>query len=450
MTARRADDRSHGRRWWQTGLVIAWVCYSVAHLGYSIWRYNVFVNRPSGIFAEAMNYARPDGGLDVALMRIDGRDNPLYPPLFFALFRPLARLGVTPVTNVYYFLQFPLFAWALFLLVQAVRTEPAPAAPLYLLAGTLAINFQPFLETIAEHKIEGIEFVLICWALYLFKRRRDIWTGVIVTVATNLKYLPGILAIYFLLQRQRRVILAVLGSLAVYLAGVLLILGPEVTRFYVIEHPLQLLTLHQHQGTGIDGSIQRQTLGGTVYKWFSQVQGSNTFEQQLRIGTFAVSRPRLAHALAQGLKVLVFGWYVWFIRRRRWTAAQRAARWPLILYELSLTLLMIFVVAQAALVHYAILLLPAFVLTGLLLYQHWRQFHWPEKALFVAAYSLTGWLIPGGVLDRLPSSPIWGRAYANLYLWLSLPFYGFVLLGVCIVLCYRRVLQTSHSSPVRA
>ena len=442
--------RVGGKRWWQTALVVAWVCYSVAHLGYSIWRYNVFVNRPSGIFAEAMNYGHPNGGLDVALLRSFGEGNPLYPPLFVILFLPLARLGVTPVTCVYYFLQFPLFAWALYLLVKAADGAPASTGLRCLIAGTLAVNFQPFLETIAEHKIEGIEFVLICTAIYLFKKRRDLWTGIVVTIAANLKYLPGMLAVYFLCKRQWRVMLGVLGALVIYVAGVLAVLGPEITWFYAIEHPFQLLTLHRHQGTGIDGSIQRQTLGGTVYKWFSRVQGSNTFEQQLRIGTFAVSQPRLAHVLAQGLKVLTFGWYVWFISRRRWRPADRQVRWPLILYEYSLTLIMIFIVAQAALVHYAILVLPAFVLTGLLLYQHRARFHWPEKVLFFAAYSLSGWLIPGGLLDHLPPAPLWGQAHANFYLWLSLPFYGFVLLGVCIVLCYRRVLQTSHSSPVKA
>lgn len=70
--------------------------------------------------------------------------------------------------------------------------------------------------------------------------------------------------------------------------------------------------------------------------------------------------------------------------------------------------------------------------TALLLFHHPRVFQWKEKLLFVLAYGLTAMLIPGGLLNQLPPNPLF---------WISLSFYGYVLLGVCILLCYSRLQE---------
>ena len=132
--------------------------------------------------------------------------------------------------------------------------------------------------------------------------------------------------------------------------------------------------------------------------------------------------------------------YLAFIlRRKRPGPSHRTEASELFLMEVSLTLLMIFVVAEGIKTHYGILLLPAFVFVGLILAEKWGFFHWTEKALFLAAYGLSAMLVPGGLLNLLPPHPLWGRQHASMYLFLSLPFYGYLLLGACILLCYHRL-----------
>ena len=427
---------------WQRCCLCALLGYSVLHVGYSIYQYNPFVFEASGGDFRATFQGVLDWRRSGSFAAVGGPSNAVYyPPLFYVLLWPLTTVSWATAARLCYLAQwFPLYA-AVVWVVKAAAGRQQPTLLAYLAGLMLTVNFQPFLATVAQYKIETFEFVLICGAIYALHRRRDVLAGAAIALAAHLKYLPGILVGYFLLTRERKVLLGVLLGALLVLAVLLPILGPRTLWAFLIEHPLRLLFNSGVEFNRFDASPERQTLGGTIYRWFGVVTPPNTFEYQLRIGIAPLSHPRLAAGIARAAKLLAVGWYLWFITRRRWQTAERATRWPLLLYEISLTLLMIFVVTQGARVHYAILVLPAFVLTGLLLLQGWRQFRWPEKVLFFAAYSLSGWLIPGGLLDRLPPSPVWGRAYANFYLWLSLPFYGFVLLGLCIVLCYRRVLE---------
>ncbi len=67
----------------------------------------------------------------------------------------------------------------------------------------------------------------------------------------------------------------------------------------------------------------------------------------------------------------------------------------------------------------------------------WRQ---------TGEFRSTGWqagqmIFPGGLLNQLPAHPLWGKQYSTMYWWSSLLVYGYGLLGLCILLCYRRLLQ---------
>lgn len=411
--------------------------YSVIHLGYSVFRYNVFTGIPTGVFYEALNFERDWTASGPNLIDM------IYPPLYFMLFLPLAKLGVEWVTQVYYFFQFILFFYAIALMVKAVSLRRTPSFMEYLIAGILSVNFQPFLETLAEHKVEGIEFFLISLAIYSFRKGRDLTTGILIAVAANLKYLPAILALYFLFKRESKVVLGVAGALTLYLIALVPALGLDTMRSYVIGHPMEMLVGHEHEGNRLDASPQRQTLGGTIYRFFATVPPGSSFQHHLSVGIFPLAHPHWAYGIAISLKLTLVALYLFFITRRRWPASRRQESWSLYLLEISLTLLMIFVIAQAGLVHYGILVLPAFCMVGLILYHHWSLFSMRIKALFAAAYALSAVVIPGGLLNRLPPHPIWGPEYSNMYFWLSLPFYGYGLLAVCILLCYRRILQSA-------
>lgn len=421
------------------GLVI---CYSAAHLGYSLWRYGPW-GRDANTFVYGADVRRPwtEARRWKETGFLDFKDT-IYPPLYYALLVPLTDLDFRVVEPILYSSQFLLYLLAVVLMVKTVYHDRRPPAMAYGLATVLTVNFHPFLETVALYKVEGWELFLICLAIYAFTRKRDVAAGIITVLAANLKYLPGMLLVYFLVKRERRVILGMLAGCALLLALLLPIFGAKTLWTYAMYTPSVLFS-QSLQGMGSWASLEFQTLTGTVKRLFAGVAGMH---ENLAFQRWTeVPNAQAAFLIANVLKLLFVGLYLAAIRRR-WRPDERDARRVSYLYEFSLTLIMIFIVAPISLIHYAILLLPAFVLVGLLLYQDPTSFRLREKALFGAAYALTALVIPGGVWNRLfPPHPLWGERHTWVYFWWSFPFYGYLLLGWCILLCSRRL----PSSPVR-
>ena len=208
-------------------------------------------------------------------------------------------------------------------------------------------------------------------------------------------------------------------------------------------YPLTFLFGHSLWGTGAEASIEIQTLTGTINRWFAGLAG---MRWNLSTQAYApVPHAQVAFLISGTLKLLLGGLYLWLIRRR-WLQQERDTQWRFYLCEFSLTLIMIFILSPYSMMHYAILLLPAFVMTGLILYQDAAIFRWKEKALFGLAYAFTAVIIPGGVWNRLfPPHPLWGERYAWVYFWFSFPFYGDLLLGWCLIMCLRRLRDAERT-----
>lgn len=425
---------------WKKLLWIFLLSYTALHLGYSILRYNVFQGAASGDFHRVYEEAQQWR----AVFADPVKGGNFHPPFYYILLLGLDRLlgGRQNLVYFFYFIQFLFFPLAIAGLVRAawIRSERPPWAA-YGIAAVLAVNFQPFLETLAEHKVEGIEFFLIGLALLAFRRNRDLLCGGWVMLAANLKYLPALLLVHFALKRAGKVLLGSLIGLG--FIGVLLYaaFGPAILSSDSLRYSAKLFLSHKHEGNLPEASVEMQTLSGTVNRWLARPAGSTSFSDYLRFGSYMpVPNPALALGIANALKILAFGGWAFFLRRR-WKPREKARVWPFHLLEFSMSLVMILVISQAARVHYAILVLPAFILVGLVLFQYRETFSRLEKGLFGLSYALTAMLLPGGLLNRLPPHPLWGSQHSAIYLWWSLPFYGVVLLGFCVALCHHRLLK---------
>jgi hypothetical protein len=304
----------------------------------------------------------------------------------------------------------------------------------YGIAAFLAMNFHPLLETLTFHKVEGIEFFLLCLAIYAFRVNRDGWCGALTFLAANLKYLPGMLLGYFLLKREWKVLRGAVAMGVVIFLLLLPVLGAGTLWRYSVEHPLQILFSHEPQVTQMAGHIEWQSLAGTINRAFAYPATPERFRYRLVHGMASVNHPEVAIGLTVALSILLGG-LVLFRVRKRWPPSQRGEKWVFTLLEISLTLLMIPVFCQAFRPHYGILLLPAFCFVGLLIHHRWGLFRLKEKILFFSAYSLSGMIIPGGLLNKLPPHPIWGKQYSTMYWWSSFLVYGYLLLGICIFFC---------------
>lgn len=417
------------------------VVYTALHLAYSVAQYSIFSGASSGDFnrvvQETMEWQQA-GALSPDSMV-------LHPPLYY-----LFILGTKAVLGsreglafFFYFTQFLLFPAAIAFMVHAVYGSFRAGWVPYLVASALVINFQPLLETLAQFKVEGIEFFLICLAVVWFQKGWHVGCGAVTLIAANLKYLPGILLVYFLVKRQWRVLRG--GIYAGILVLALLAVAGVNSFDLLVRHPADLvLNPHKHAENSLVASVEMQTLTKAVYRWLAETDPPETFAHRLRHGDYVpVERSKipLAIALASGLRLAAVAAYLFLIWRP-------PARWELSLLEISLSLVMIPMLIQASRVHYAILVLPAFVFAGLLLLREGSRYRLPEKLLFAGGYALTGMIIPGGLLNKLPPHPVWGQMHSWMYFWWSLPFYGIVLLGVSILWMRRRMLKAPQ--PVMA
>lgn len=420
------------------------LAYTLLHLASSVTQYSIFRGASSGDF----NRAYLEASEWKASLAGSARSWNLYPPFYYALLLGVDAWagGMRNCAFFFYFLQFLFFPAALLCLTRAVWTGPSrPPWFAYGVTTVLAVNFQPFLETLALHKVEGIEFLLICLGLLAFRRKRHLLCGGLLMAAANLKYLPALLLVHFGLKREWRVLWgAAVGAALV--AGVLVAaFGPRMLTFGFLDKAAALMLDHRHEGNRPEASVEMQTLSGTVNRWLARPSPPMTFTEYLQRGGYVpVPNPSLAYGLAGTLKVLaILGWI--FFLRRRWREREREARWPLHVLEISLTLTMIFVISQASRVHYSILALPAFVAVGLLLAQRGGTFRIRWKVLFGLAYFLTAMVIPGGVLNKLPPHPVWGQTHSWMVLWWSLPFYGVLLLGLCAIGMHRELFAGEHN-----
>lgn len=415
--------------------------YTVLHVGYSVVRYSVFSGASSGdfnrVYQEAAEFKQ-------GLASGKPLEGVFHPPFYYLVLLATDTVAGGRFRSIlfFYFLQFLLFPAAIWFLARAAWAGPGRPTPgAYGLAAALTFNFQPLLETLAQHKAEGIEFFLICAAVWALSKGRRVLSGTLIMLAANLKYLPAILLAHFFVKREKRVLLGALAGGAI-IAGLLwFAFGDAIAHSSLLRNVSAQFFSHRYEGTLPEASVEMQTLSGTVNRWFARPEPPAVFMDYIRQGSYMpVPNPAFAQNLALALKGLAVIIWLWFIRRR-WSAQPAGKGWVLHLLEISVTLVMILVISQASRVHYSILLLPAFVWMGLILYQKGRQFSLQERCLFWLAYALMGMLIPGGLLNRLPPHPVWGQHYSWMFLWWSLPFYGALLLGLCALRMHRRILM---------
>ena len=420
---------------WKRGLFFLLLVYTLAHLAYSVICYNPITHPVIGsdVYVSYLEAAHWRETGEFVLM---GNTDVAYPAFYYLLLRSLTVLPYHTISLFLYGFQFVLFFLAAALLVKAVSNgSPDPMA--YGIAAILILNFQPFLETMSLHKVEGLEFFLICAIIAAFKKGRERWAGFLLFCATFLKYLPGILILYFLVKGKGKVLGYFAGACLIYFLFLWLSLEGKSAGALGFGHTLGLLGFSPLDTNQLVANFEWQSLSGTINRLLVQMDPRTLAQHLVRSQQIPLDQPLAAHQLALVLKGLLLGAYLWLIWRRR-SSQEDQRTWPLVCIEISLTLVLLAVLPQAFRTHYGILLLPAFLMGGLLLYRYREIFRLPEKILFGAAYLLSGMVIPGGLLNRLPAHPELGSVYARWYLWWSLPFYGYAILTVCLLLCYKR------------
>ncbi|MCP3981925.1 MAG: DUF2029 domain-containing protein [bacterium] len=161
-----------------------------------------------------------------------------FPPLFAVLLLPLVRFGdPAPVLFAHWLAQILLFVAAVAIVCRAFGGGLRFAVP----AALLALNFEPFLETLWRLQLETPILALLAIALGCLLRRREEPAGVALALAASLKLYPAFLVLYLVATRRFRAVVWFAGtSLMLFVVGWIVIGTEQNVAFYTAVLP-QLL-----------------------------------------------------------------------------------------------------------------------------------------------------------------------------------------------------------------
>jgi len=157
-----------------------------------------------------------------------------FPPLYAMLLLPFVRGGVADGVYLgHWILQILLYAASIALMLGALRRQ---GGLLFVFAGVLlALNFEPFFETLWRLQIETPILLLLVLALWAHDSKQQAWGGAAIGVGFMLKLYPAFLLVYFAVRRSWLVIVGCLVTIALIVLSSLIVIGPEENAAYFFK-----------------------------------------------------------------------------------------------------------------------------------------------------------------------------------------------------------------------
>jgi hypothetical protein len=157
-----------------------------------------------------------------------------FPPLFAMLLLPFVSDGVSD--NVYlghWILQILLYALSVGLLLTSLRGQ---GGPVFVISGTLlALNFEPFFETLWRLQLETPILLLLVLALLAYQTGRQPWAGAAIGVGFMLKLYPAFILLYYAIRRGWKAIGWCMVTIALIVVASLIVIGPEENAAYFFK-----------------------------------------------------------------------------------------------------------------------------------------------------------------------------------------------------------------------
>jgi hypothetical protein len=157
-----------------------------------------------------------------------------FPPLFAMLLLPFVRGGVADGVYLgHWLLQILLYAAAVALMLAAFRRQ---GGPIFVFVGLLlALNFEPFFETLWRLQLETPILLLLILALGAYDSKRQAWAGSAIGVGFMLKLYPAFLLAYFAVRRSWLVIVGFLVTVSLIVLSSLIVIGPKENAAYFFK-----------------------------------------------------------------------------------------------------------------------------------------------------------------------------------------------------------------------
>jgi hypothetical protein len=344
-----------------------------------------------------------------------------YPPFFYLLHVPLAKISNAAGALVMVVLNQALLVACFGLLARAMTPRPGWRIWFWVLL-PLALNFRPLLYLCSMAKIELLQTTLLVAALVAIQRNRSWIAGALAAFAGTLKPVPLIMLLYFVWKRDWRAVAGWAGAFTAIFGVSSLAFGAGAVWSY-FYHAAWLSDMN----FGLLSWYENQSLLGFAMRLLNPVVSSD--------GIFYVREADLGREeflLGMGLRVACVAWLAFLMRPRPGQAnspLRTAAEWSLAVTGMIL-------VSPFSRDYYAVFLLPAYLLLAAHIAQQERP--WQSGAFWfgTVSYLLVGQGFPLGVISRLPHLL---PGIENFYTFLNyrIPMFGYVFL----VLAWARVLR---------
>jgi len=226
-------------RWWFVVLaVVAGLTLSLFHFAASSYRAGSsgFVDFP--IFLQRTLEFQQTGVLYPEAERADAYSPaaPVYkfPPLFAMILLPVVKNGIPEQVYLYHWLlQLLLYAATIVLALRVVDGFRRPA--LWIATLVVALNLEPFFETLWRLQLETPILLLLMASVYLLQRGRQGIAGALVGICIMLKLYPAALLAYFVVRRKWAALGWSLATVALLFVSSLIVIGPEQNASYYTE-----------------------------------------------------------------------------------------------------------------------------------------------------------------------------------------------------------------------
>ncbi len=388
-------------------IILILLLYSVIHLIYTIKKYHPNIN---GDFE--YQYKITKDWVEKEIPPLSDRYS--YPYFYYLITSPLTYINISLVRYIVYFLDWILLIISIYLLTK-VFSEKKISYKDWLLIFIISLNYWPALETLAQYKVEIIELFFISLAIYYFKHKNNYLVGAFITIATNLKYFPGVLLFYFFYKREKKIIISSTLTMIIIMIILISAFGFNTIKDFIINIPNRYSSTNNQ---GIDGFlITNVALTGALLKLFAKEPAELP----------SISNSEIPQYISLFLRLLIIIILAYLFRKK---INNRIEYRPYI--EINLVLLSIFFLSPYTLNQYAILILPVFIFFYFFIKNNWSYIDNYTVSLVILSYLFIGFFIPLGMIDYLPTIKYFSN---NVYAvwWFSIPTIGFILLGIALI-----------------
>jgi hypothetical protein len=267
----------------------------------------------------------------------------------------------------------------------------------------IVLNFSPAYEALFQRNAELFELILITFAMWAFLRDKQSLAGVLIALAAGIKFLPGVIIIYFLISKQKRAAKSAMLVLA------LIVITTQISLGWQHNATLTYLV------TGNDPYFEN------IYHTIP----TNQSVTGLVIRTMVDIGIDSGHILVSRVTIVSLG-----ILLALWIWRQRDTNnWML---HWSVLLVGVVFLLPHNQPYYLSLLIPAYIIALRELSLGSPAWHW---MIFWCSYLAVGWPIPLSLIQRFWFQDIW--LIQSLYRW-SVPVYGAIGLVVVLILSSKR------------